>query len=410
MNFVLILSYLSIGLGEKSDLVVIPNIVRCRRPCEANLVRINTGFSRSLRSLRLTKAVCIVIILCTLLVSCIKQPTEPLQVYSTAGKNGAFILSEGIWGMDNSLLSRYSFDNDSLITNFYEYANPGLRLGDLANDIVIWNQTAYIVVTTARTIEAIDTKTGKSLGHLILDGRRAPRKVAILSDSLAAVTDLYDHSLTLFNPSTLTIIREHIITGPAPEGIQAFGSNFYVVNSGYGDYLQSVPKASTLSVIDAYSGNEHRNIPTGINPIEVLINPVKSRLYVAYYNLPSKLDSLGGIIEYDLLTLTELNRWRCQVRSICLSGTGDSLFFLSRNGVDLIDLQKNESPKTIITNPKLTDIWYSLAYSQNGNSLWVGNSRNHQIDGEILIYNLADPVFPYRSFFVGLNPGRIVFY
>jgi DNA-binding beta-propeller fold protein YncE len=358
----------------------------------------------------MTKIVFIVLLLSTLLLSCIKQPTEPLHTYSTTGKNGAFILSEGIWGMDNSLLSRYSFDNDSIITNYYEFANPGLRLGDLANDIVIWKQTAYIVVTTARTIEAIDIMTGKSKGRLILDGRRAPRKIAILSDSLAAVTDLYDHSLTLFNPSTFKTIKEHVLTGPAPEGIQAYGSNFYVVNSGYGDYLQAVPKASTISVIDAYSGNEHRNIPTGINPMEVVINPVKSRLYVAYYNLPSKPDSLGGIIEYDLLTLTELNRWRCQVRSLCLSATGDSLFFLSRNGVDLIDLQKKEIPKTIISNPKLTDIWYSLAYSQIRNALWVGNSRNHQISGEILIYSISYPASPLRRFYVGLNPGKIVFY
>ena len=345
-----------------------------------------------------------------LLIGCIKEPTAPVQYINSGSGRGAFILWEGIWGMDNSLLSRYTFDNDSIISDYYSFANPGNRLGDVANDIVIWKETAYIVMTSAKTIISIDINTGKLKDRIILEGRRAPRKITVLSDSIAAVTDLYDHSITMFNPSTMKLIKEHIYTGPAPEGIAQAGNSFYVVNSGYGDYLQNQPKASTLSVIDVTNGTELINIAAGVNPLEVIVNSQKSKLYIAYYNLPSKPDSLGGIIEYDLMTLTKLREWRCQVRSITLSPNGDSLFFLSNKGVDLIDLNKNEIPKNIINNPKPSDIWYSLAYSVSDNTIWVGNSRNHQIDGEILVYSKSNPGTPIKKFTTGLNPGKIVFY
>ena len=108
-----------------------------------------------------------IIFFIVLFAGCIRQPSAPVYNQTLApATNGAYILCEGIWGSDNSSLDRYDFYSKSITNNFYNLANPGLRLGDLAEDIVIWKSTAFITVTTAKTIEVIDVFTGKSKGRI----------------------------------------------------------------------------------------------------------------------------------------------------------------------------------------------------------------------------------------------------
>jgi len=246
---------------------------------------------------------------------------------------------------------------------------------------------------------------------LIFEGHRAPRKICVIDDSLAVVTDLYDHSVSFFNPVSLKIIRENVPVGPAPEGVDCFNGFIYVANSGYGDYLATYPKAGYISILNTFSMSEIKTVYSGPDLIEVLVNRKNNRLYAAYINLPSKPDSFGGIVEYNLETLKETNRWLTHPKSLNLTSTGDTLLFLTKTGVSLIDLTpKNPVPTEILTNPSSTDIWYSLIYCALNNTIWIGNSKNYQTKGEISVYSFSTtPVF-LKKFETGINPGKIVFY
>ena len=122
------------------------------------------------------------------------------------------------------------------------------------------------------------------------------------------------------------------------------------------------------------------------------------------------IDTIGGIVEYDLNTLSETRRWLIDALSITLSSTGDSLVFISDNNVYILDIISGKIPEKIITNPNPSEMWYSVAVSPFDNTLWVCNAKNYQINGEIEIYGFYGNTEMIKSYSVGVNPAKIVFY
>ncbi|TAL70243.1 MAG: hypothetical protein EPN82_03155 [Bacteroidetes bacterium] len=345
-----------------------------------------------------------------LAVSCVKQPSEPIDDNTNIGETGAFILCEGLFKMDNSTLDRLDFSSNSIINDYYGKSNSGLRLGDLSSDIVIIGNRTYITVSSSHTIEVMETSTGKSLGRIIYSQSSNPRKICMINDSIGYVTDLMRNSISKVNFKSLTIIIDSLPVGPAPEGIAFYNNNLFVANSGFGDYMANVPKAGSVSVIDITTNQELKELKNLPNVIDVLVNKKSGKLYVGYLNLPSLTDSTGGIAEFDLNTLDETRRWKFRASAITLSSTGDSLFFFKDSTVSMLKLNDaNPQSQELFKNPASSETWYSLSYSAYNNSLYIGNAKNFQVNGSLLIYPLNDLLNP-KVFQTGINPNKIVFF
>jgi hypothetical protein len=349
--------------------------------------------------------------------SCIQTPQSPLETkVSNAAYGDAFILCEGLRGYDNSTLSLYEYQTGKIENDWYTKSNPGLKIGDTAEDITRKGDTAYIAVTTSGVIERFRLSDGQSLGRLELSKGCWPRSIAIINDTTAFVTNLAKSTLIKFNPSTLVFIGE-ISVGPQPEGIDFYNNYIFTANSAYGDLNWKNQFAETISVIDINSFKEIQKIKAGPNICEVAVNRKNLKLYAAYYNLPSRKDSSGGIIEYDLNTLTQTRQWSTHPRNITLNEKGDYLYFINQHqdgkssvlsGISAINLITGELTN-IIEKPNKADIWYSLNI-KNDNTIWIANARNNNVNGEILVYDLANPALKITSFEVGLNPNKIIFY
>ncbi len=352
----------------------------------------------------------LLILVISIISSCVKDPTEPEYNISKVGTDGAYILCEGLWHYDNSSLCRFDFSSSLMLNNYYSSVNQNNKLGDLANGVAMHNNCLYIVVTSAGYIEKIDVITGVSLTKLFMPLGYQPRKIYIANDSTAFVTQLKGFCITQFNPSTMAITKEKIDVGPAPEQICGYENYVFVANSGYGDYLASEPKAGTISVIDINNQREVKALYCGPNPIEVKVNYKHKKLYAVYYHLPSKKDSVGGIVEYDLTTLKETNRCKIQANALNFSLSADSLVFASKYGISIIDLNKNDFlAEDYIQNPNTNEKWYCLSIS-NDNQLWVGNAKTYQVEGEILIFPFIKNSSYINKYPVGVNPNTILFF
>ncbi len=342
--------------------------------------------------------------------SCVKQPAEPPETDGNISGSAALILCEGLWGMNNSSLSAFEISNAKLMNNYFLNANNS-PLGDIANDIILKGDTAFIAVSESGIIEAVNIKTGRSLGRIDFGGNSYPRKIYIASDTLAFVSDLYNHCLRTFNPKTYEAFDRKIETGPAPEGIDGSGSYVFAVNSGYGDYLSNIPKAGTISVIDKKILAEVKIIPAAPNPVEILVNTINSRIYCTFRHLPSQPDSLGGIIEYSLNDLKETRRWRFDAEKAVISPDGKYLYAANISGVYKINLQKEESkPELIIKNSNKNENWYCAAVSPFDGSLWIGNALNYQSSGKVSVYSHTNYNSPLIQFKTGVNPSKIIFF
>lgn len=343
-------------------------------------------------------------------ISCIREPTAPLFKQPPSKGNSALILCEGLWGYNNSTLDKYLFSEDILYNDYFSLVNPGLKLGDIANSIALKGDTAFIVVTGSNSIEIINTISGKSLGRIIIKGNVGPRNIYILNDTLAFITNIFENSVRIFNPTNFQLSDKKLLVGPAPEGLTGFEAYLFVINSGYGDYQANNPKASTISVIDAFSFQEKLLIKTGTNPIKVICNQNTKKLYVSFKHLPSKKDSIGGLIEYDINSMKEVRRWRFKITDFCLDPNDNICYALDFDGVLKINLNAEISlPERIIINKKQSDIWYSIAYYDYGRTIWIGNAKNYQANGEILLFDLNNTENPIKKFQTGLNPNSIIF-
>lgn len=348
--------------------------------------------------------------------SCEQNPLQPDLPAPVLGQNGAYILCEGLWRQDNATLSRYTTTTNTMTNDVLARVNPGLRLGDTASDMLAVGDTLYIAVSTSKTIEAIHLKTGVWAGRVRVSGRQEPRSLALVNDTTMIVSNLNDDSYTEFHPKTFSIRIPRIAVGPAPEGIAvgADGTRIFVANSGYGDFRANEPKAGTVSVLSASSRTELATLTGLPNVTDVMVRG--SRLYALFRNLPSLKDSAGnqvpgGIVEYDVNSLTELRRWRVRAGSLQFSRASDSLWFLNTDGAWMIPLtQNNSQPRRMIDRPA-TEQWYGLGIHPSNGTVWICNARNYQVPGEVIIYRTNGGMYsPQQRFDVGLNPSSIVFF
>lgn len=345
------------------------------------------------------------VLLATLLPACITDPTSGTPETIVPGKSGVIVVNEGVWGQDNATLTYIDpIAHQAAGGDYYASANPGLRLGDIANGMTVFNGQGYIPVTGSRTVEAISIANGVSIGRLRLTAPHAPRSVAILDSTLGCVTSLAD-SLIIFDPRTMTSVRT-IAVGPSPEDVVVANGVAVVANSGYGLFRRDEQGAGTLSIVDIRSGVELQRVQVGPNPRRMIV--ADNRLYVSY----GFADSLGGVVQLDATTFQEIARWPVEnILDIAFDSDHGLLFAIGDDGIVVIRSDDPTShPRTFLPLARYPNgLFYSIGFNRATDELYVGLTRGYQpIPGEILFIG-RDGVERGRTE-CGVYPGEAVGY
>lgn len=362
--------------------------------------------------------------------SCVENPTTPKNPNTDQmPPKGIIVLCEGLWGMDNSTIDIIDKGLNYYTKQAYQKFNKNNKLGDIANDILITGDTLIICVSTSKYIELINLKNGKTISRFTLNGNYYPRRLSKYKNYVY-ITDLYGDCLHRLDLNTSNLEQNIIKVGAAPEYITNDSTNLYIVNSGYGDYKAKEIGAGELWVVGLENQSTNLNIKQkiyiGPNPIEVVYDNQNSKIYASYIHLPSKKDSLGGIVELEIIlnanTLKKTKEWRAKPSKITIYNNqlNSNLIFLDENGLKIIE-QKTDTIKTLIQNPNPLDKWYGFTLSDDYSNLIICNARNHTIDGDIMIYNFntvwqnsqqnqINNSKPYKNFKSSINPSKILWY
>ena len=204
-----------------------------------------------------------------LLFSCndMKDVPTPDYLPDTKGETGKmFVLSEGLFNMNNSTLGCINFENRSIDYDFFSILN-NRGLGDTANDMKLYGSKLWIVVNVSSQVEVVDARIGISLRRIpFLDNNgeaRQPRYIAFHKSK--AYICSFDGTVARIDTSSLAI--EAVTTcGRNPDGIAVANGKLYVSNSGGLD----IPNYdNTVSVIDLNTFTETKKITVGINPYKI---------------------------------------------------------------------------------------------------------------------------------------------
>jgi DNA-binding beta-propeller fold protein YncE len=339
-----------------------------------------------------------------LIAGCKSSPTSPEPGFDSVTK-GVYIVNEGNFTRNNSTLSLYLPDSNRVYPDVFSAANRR-PLGDVANDMVLFNDRGYIVVNNSQTIEVISLLDQKSVGRFVVPGSKSPYKLAIVNSSKAYVTNLYDNSLTEFDPTSLQIIQERILVGNNPEGIALANGKLYVCDSGLG-------ADSTITVVDPTADLVVNTITVARSPSEIAAD-ANGHLVVKCdgsfnFNDPNR-DTPGSLVLLDprndvvLATVVLPLGVYGHPGRMTLSKNGYG-YFVGKSGVMRFDIGNG----TISVNPTpfVSVAAYGLAVDDVSNRLYATDAKDYVQPGDVIIYGQNGEEI--TRFLAGIIPGTIVF-
>ncbi|WP_298064777.1 DUF5074 domain-containing protein [uncultured Rikenella sp.] len=180
---------------------------------------------------------------------------------------GYYILGEGTFGSENSTLYYYDFSTKTA-TDRFTTANPGVVLGNTANDMKIYGSKLYVAVDVSNKVLVLDAASGRILEDIDMgqaDGKnREPRGIACAAGKVFVST----YSGQVARIDTTSYAVDYTPYGGSfkySEGIAEVSERtLCVANAGYGS-------GNTVTMIDIPSFTVTGDMTVPTNPNELAV-------------------------------------------------------------------------------------------------------------------------------------------
>jgi YVTN family beta-propeller protein len=345
-----------------------------------------------------------------LLVSCDdmvdKLPDGKLPTTSEASQ--IFVLSEGLFNMNNSTLALYDLKNKTTEKDFFLKVNKR-GLGDTANDMALYGSKLYVVVSVSSQIEVLDAMTGKSLKQIPLFDEsgvaRQPRYIDFYEDK--AYICSFDGTVAKIDTVSLQV-EKIIKVGKNPDGICVANNKIYVSNSGG---LNFPTYDNTVSVIDIQTFEEIKKIEVAMNPSSIESDS-EGDVYVVsrgeygengyvFQRINSKLDILEESFE--------------EINALNFSIHNDTAyiynydFMTSSSWVKVFDCKQEKivsenfvSDGTEISTP------YAISVNPENSDVYITDALSFTVWGNLHCFDKSGKLkFSIRE--IGLNSNKVLF-
>lgn len=324
-------------------------------------------------------------------------PDAPLPAVS-----GVYILNEGYINSDNGTLSYFDLESKKMTNDFFVGANPGKKLGDVANDMGIYGSKLYITVNRSNKVEIMNAESGVVLKTVDI---KAPRFLAFHGKH--AFISSYTGKVSVLDTASMIIIKE-IEAGRTSEQLAVSGDKVFVANAGWQDGSTGGEYDNRLSVIDANKLEKITDIEVADNIDRVYVDS-KGAVYVnatAIYNFdwtavlhPSRLFRINPAT----LKIDKEFEFGAEL----LAFNGNYAYFFSDNLEEdkTLFFEMNTSSFEIKVQNRFEDVIvpYALAIDPDSEDIWAGGAVTNQA------YRFNKQANTMESYPVGLLPKKFVF-
>ena len=352
-----------------------------------------------------------------LTLACDPEPVllEPGQVIADADHTGIYVLSEGLFNQNNSTLSWIDFgtrqpDSWSSATgssfDCFEKVN-GRRIGDTANDLLLYGSKLYIAVSESSTIEILDASTCRSLKQISMsreDKASQPRRLTASGGYVYVCC--FDGTVTRID--TLTILADATIkVGRNPDGICCTNGKLYVSNSGG---LDTQNPDNTVSVIDISSFTETKRITVRSNPGSIFSDGKK--VYVVSRGIfdYSTMDYDSRLHCIDPTTDQVTDTYDIPILNMDIVD-GKAWFYGYGAGgtIQVLDLATGMIiDSDFITDGTRIECPYSIKVEPTTHKVYVCDALDYVTPGALLCFS-PDGHLLYRVQGIGINPNTVSF-
>ncbi|NLJ01547.1 MAG: YncE family protein [Bacteroidales bacterium] len=239
------------------------------------------------------------------------------------GYKGFYLLNEGNMGTNKATLDYYDFSTGVYTRNIYAERNPLVpkEMGDVGNDIGIYNDKLWAVINVSNKIEVMDAETAVRVGQIEIPNCRFIKfhqGYAYVTSYAGPVVIDPDYEQLGFvakiNTVTLEVV-DRCLVGFQPDELEIVDNKIYVANSGgYMGAGDTEGYERTVSVIDIATFKEEKRIDVAYN-LERIKADSRGDLWVSsrgdYKGLPARLfflDREKGIVT-DTIPIAASNYW-----------------------------------------------------------------------------------------------------
>ena len=363
------------------------------------------------------RAILYILPLLLLTLSCDPEPCliEEGQAIADGNHTGVYVLSEGLFNQNNSTLSWIDFTtgqpdswNSATGRSFDAFGKVnGRRIGDTANDLILYGSRLYIAVSESSTIEILETSTCRSLKQIPLsrDGHASQPRRMTASGRFVYVC-CFDGTVTRID--TLTMQADATVqVGRNPDGICCADGKLYVSNSGG---LDTRNPDNTVSVIDLDSFTEIKRITVRQNPGNIYADG--TGVYVVSRGIFDY-----GTMDYD----SRLHRIDIQTDEVTATydipilnmdiADGKGWFYGYGTGgtIQVLDLKTGHIlDSDFITDGTRVECPYSIKVEPVTRKVYVCDALDYVTPGSLLCFS-PDGRLLYRVQGIGINPNTVEF-
>ena len=323
-----------------------------------------------------------------------------------------YILSEGLFNLNNSSLAKYSFKSNKLVKNYFKDLNKR-GLGDTANDIALYGSKLYIVVNVSSTIEVIDFQTGISIKQIPMftdnGSSRQPRHIAFYENK--AYVCSFDGTVARIDTTSLQI-ESFTKAGRNPENICVKNKKLYVSNSGGLDYSEGLGVDNTVSVIDIESFTEIKKIEVGPNPGCISPGPDEA-VYVATYG-SNIADGDFNFVKINSQTDEVERIYNEKVMNFAIDNNNIAYLYnynynTEASSIKVLNLRTGETIReNFITDGTKISTPYSINVNPYSGNVYITEAYSYTITGDVLSFNTNGQLL-FRLNRIGLNPNNVIF-
>ena len=321
--------------------------------------------------------------------------------FNATGK-GLFICNEGNFQYGNATLSYYDPESKSIQNEVFYRANA-MKLGDVAQSMVIRDGIGWVVVNNSHVIFAIDIDTFKEVGRIT--NLTSPRYIHFLSDEKAYVTQIWDNRIFIVNP------KRYEITGyiDIPNMTMESGSTEQMVQLGKYVYVNCWSYQNRILKIDTETDRVVDELTVGIQPTSLVMD-CNNKLWTVtdggYAGSPygHEAPSLYCInidddkFEVEKQFKFDFGDWPSEVQ---LNGSKDKIYWLN-DDVWEMDVNADRVPVRPFL-PYNGTLYYGLTICPHTGDVYVADAIDYVQQGKVYRYS-KDRVL-LDEFYVGIIPS-----
>ena len=352
----------------------------------------------------------IIVLLALLLSSCMRWEYGEQERFNTFD-DGVFITNEGNFTYGGASLSFYNPDTQHLENEIFYRANA-MKLGDVAQSMVVRNGIGWVVVNNSHVVFAIDTETFREVGRIT--DLPSPRYIVFASDEKAYISQIDSDRIIIVNPKTFKITGEIVCpmtteyrTG-STEQMVLLGDYLYVACWSYQKRVLKIDTRTDKIVDYKDIGLQPKSIVTDKNGKLWVVsdggyegNAIGYESAKLYRINPENLD-VERVFELGLNSSGDATRTASRLK---INDKGDVLYWID-GGVWRMAIDAAELPTEPFIEPiegVNRSLYYALGVAPDTEEVYVGDALDYQ--QRSIIYRYSRDGELLDSFTTGVIAG-----